>query len=659
MMLQLLIPLGLLGLLGIVVLVIIYIIKPNYLVKHVSSTYVWKLSLKYRKRRLPTSKIRNILLFLCQILILTTIALIFAKPAIVYDTNRDESEIIAIIDSSASMYTKNADGETRFSRALARVVEQTDELILGGGTASVILSDETPDFLGRQITLRNRSELTEALEALSGDENACSYGTADVEATMKLCEDILAINPAAKIYYYTDTSYSYVPSNVNIIPVSDKGEWNAAVLSAETEFVDGSYTVTAQVACYGRDMQLDVTVTVANANAGEDGKGDTITFTSVPINCNANSTKTVIFRYGSDNTNIDSGDYFYNELTDREIFTSYETVTVSVEGNDSFADDNAFYIYGGRREVIRVQYASADPNPFFTSALDVLRNAVSPQWDVRVDEVYQEDAVAKNFATSGYDFYIFEHVMPSQIPSDGAVLLSDPLTEVPNGTGLIHRGIYGLPQPTPLTLEEEHPVTRNVVAEDIEITRYTALDFGPDYQVLLSCGPVPVFLIRNEGAEKVAVMPFSVHYSNIVETPDWIILIYNLFEYFFPATVSSNVFEVNEEVVLQARGPEIEVRAHGDAETYTEFPVSLRFSVPGTVVLEQTSYFPEKELPSVSLFVKVPQLESNIWRQEDALPDLYLEANAGNSYDDLLIYLAAALVLLLFVEWWLQSRENR
>lgn len=658
-MMQLLIPLGLLGLLSIIMLIIIYIIKPNYLVRHVSSTYVWKLSLKYRRKKLPTSTIRNILLFLCQLLILTAIALILSKPALVYDTNRDESEVIAIIDSSASMYTKNNDGETRFSRALDRVVEQTDKLISGGGTASVILSDETPDFLGRQITLRNRSELTEALDSLRADENACSYGTANVEATMKLCEDILATNPAAKIYYYTDTAYSYVPSNVNIVSVADTDEWNAAVLGAETEFVDGSYVVTAQVACYGRDMLLDVSVTVTNANAGEDGAGETITFTSAPINCNANSTKTVIFRFGSENTNIDSGDYFYNELTDREVFTSYETVTVSVEVNDSFADDNAFYIYDGRREVIRVQYASSDPNPFFTSALDVLRNAVSPHWDVRVDEVYKEDAAIKNFATSGYDFYIFEHVMPDQVPSDGAVLLSDPLTEVPDGTGLIHRGVYGLSQPMPLSLEEAHPVTRNVIAEDIEITRFTALDFGPDYQVLLSCGSVPVFLIRNEGAEKVAVMPFSVHFSNIVETPDWIILIYNLFDYFFPATVSSNVLEVNGEVVLQARGPEIKVRAHGDTETYTEFPASLHFAVPGTVVLDQTSYFPDKDLPSIRLFVKVPQFESNVWRQEDALPDLYLEEEAENSYDDLLIYLAAALVALLFIEWWLQSRENR
>ena len=76
----LLTPLGLLGLLGIVALIIIYIIRPNYQQKFVSTTFVWKLSLKYRKRKIPISKLRNILIIICQILILTGCAFILAQP---------------------------------------------------------------------------------------------------------------------------------------------------------------------------------------------------------------------------------------------------------------------------------------------------------------------------------------------------------------------------------------------------------------------------------------------------------------------------------------------------------------------------------------------------------------------------------------------------
>lgn len=50
---NLLVPIGLLGLIGLLVLLIIYILKPNYQQKFVSSTYIWKLSLKYRKKKFP------------------------------------------------------------------------------------------------------------------------------------------------------------------------------------------------------------------------------------------------------------------------------------------------------------------------------------------------------------------------------------------------------------------------------------------------------------------------------------------------------------------------------------------------------------------------------------------------------------------------------
>ena len=59
----LLIPLGLLGLLAIAALILIYIIKPNYQQKFISSTYVWKLSLKLKRKKLPLNRLRNILKF--------------------------------------------------------------------------------------------------------------------------------------------------------------------------------------------------------------------------------------------------------------------------------------------------------------------------------------------------------------------------------------------------------------------------------------------------------------------------------------------------------------------------------------------------------------------------------------------------------------------
>ena len=110
-----LLPLGFLGLLAIGALILIYIIKPNYQQKFVSSTYVWKLSLKYRKKSIPINRFRNILIFLCQLLILIACALLLARPVIAAEKPDDRPESIAIIDASASMRVANND-ITRFER---------------------------------------------------------------------------------------------------------------------------------------------------------------------------------------------------------------------------------------------------------------------------------------------------------------------------------------------------------------------------------------------------------------------------------------------------------------------------------------------------------------------------------------------------------------
>ena len=45
-------PLGFLGFLGLVALIVIYVIKPNYQHKIISSTFIWKLSLKFKKKKI-------------------------------------------------------------------------------------------------------------------------------------------------------------------------------------------------------------------------------------------------------------------------------------------------------------------------------------------------------------------------------------------------------------------------------------------------------------------------------------------------------------------------------------------------------------------------------------------------------------------------------
>ena len=67
-------PLGLLALIGIPIVIIIYILRNKYNEQTVSSTYIWKLSDKFLKRRNPLSGLTGLISLILQILTIAAIA---------------------------------------------------------------------------------------------------------------------------------------------------------------------------------------------------------------------------------------------------------------------------------------------------------------------------------------------------------------------------------------------------------------------------------------------------------------------------------------------------------------------------------------------------------------------------------------------------------
>ncbi len=665
MSLELLVPLGLLALLTIPILILIHILKPNYQVKHISSTHIWKLSLQYRRKRIPINRLRNILIFICQLLILTAVALIVSRPAILYDRNTDRSDVIAILDSSASMYAETG-GETRFHRAVEDVMSLSDSILSEGGAMTVILADEDPEYLATRTELKNRSVLMDTLGEYLDGSIACSYGSADIEGAIKLCEEILAENPAAKIYLYTDTTYGYVPKSVEVVPVMGSEEWNAAILNAEATLEDGYYTLTVEVACYGQGgmaLSMDVNVQVNGANANLSSEGRTLTF-SRSVDCKDGETQTIIFRKGGGE---DMEGFVYSDLQETDsAFTSYQSISITIDERDNFRDDNSYQIYGGRKPIVNILYSSTNPNPFFTSALDVLRNDFAEWWDMRITEIERKGGLLKDpFVTNGYDFYIYEHEVPDPLPSDGVVFLADP-DKAPAGAGFTIVGNQRYQSSMYLSAEEEHPIVSHVVADYISVTRYTMLTYDSSYHVLMSCDTNPLLLVRNEGNAKIVLMSFSVHYSNIVQLPEWYVMLFNTMNYFIPGTVRGNSFEVGEQVTVSPRGPSLKVFDAGRnrlgtyerGEDDVTFTVPLSFAAPGVYDLQQDSYF-DGAVTDLNIFVKIPAAESNIWRVEDALAEPVIEQKPDNSIQELLLWVAVALVALLFIEWLLQALDNR
>ena len=294
---RLLLPLGLLGLAGIVALIIIYIIKPNFQQKLISSTYIWKLSLKFKKRKIPLSKLRNILLIACQVLIILSMTLILSRMVFILQEKSDQPEAVLIIDSSASM---NAGTETsnRYQRAVNAAIEQAEAVFDKGGVVSVILAENQNIFLAERAGADSKDEIVGAMKALLEDGTKCSYTKADTASAIALTDRILSINPSAKIYLYTDNTFARLSDNINLVNVAERDEWNAAILNATAEFEEGYYTFSIELACYGRDLDLGVTMEIFGPNAENSSDNSSLPFSLTErVHCTADQTQTLVFKY--------------------------------------------------------------------------------------------------------------------------------------------------------------------------------------------------------------------------------------------------------------------------------------------------------------------------------------------------------------------------
>ena len=671
-------PLGLLGLLGVVALIIIYIIKPNYQTKRISSTYIWKLSLKYRKKRIPLSKLRNILLIICQVLILLSLTAILTRPNKVLKEKTDEPEIIAVLDSSASMYAAT-DQVTRFERAISKIKADSEEIFNKNGYISLMVADTDPHFLIERVKADKKDDLYAALDDLLASETPCSYGVANIEKAFDRCEDIIKDNPDVKINLYTDTGYTYKPDSVNLINVSDVNEWNAGILNAYAEKEENYFVFYVEVACYGQDTEITINLEVQDANAMDSTSfGDTFIYEKV-VQCSRNMTKTVVFKYFASEDDIPSFDsdtleYYYID-TNEKVY-SYQSVHLSLNVEDSFAQDNTFDIYGGQKELIKVQYASDDPSPFYTGILLTWKSAYQDRWDIQIDEVRTSVDEPK---VEGYDFYIFEHFdpkdpshkqctgqcIPQSLPKDGIVMLVNPMLP-PRDAGInwdrlvYEPGVDGTG--VEMFIEEdykEHSLMTNVKqTEKMKISKYVHVaNYDSDWQVLMSVNNDPLYMIKNTEDSKMAVFNFGLNYSTLSMLKEFPFMMLNMLDYFFTPTVEKNSFEVYDKITLNARGNEITVRGGLNMEkTFYTLPAEFSTNLPGTYTLEQTT-FTGKQLVD-KIYIKIPASESNIWKVEDAMPEPYKVENLNDFYRDLILYIAAAWVTLMFIEWILKGREE-
>ena len=646
-------PLGFLGLIGLIVLLIIYLIKPNYQNKHISSTFVWKLSLKYRKKKLPISKLRDILLIICQMLIITSCAFILAQPYIDGDSINASKEKVIIIDGSGSMRAQIED-ETRFERAVNDAKKYAGEALRAGGKVSVILASDEATFVVRRQDSEQYDQIMTDISLLTDKTDfRCSWKAGDIDGAMTLSEGILEENPEAEVVLYTGKEY-IDDGKVTVKDVTDPSEWNVAILDVRVTSGGTFDRYEVDIGSYARGQNVRVFLDIHGGTVNEIGpngaqNGDVVTVYQ-DVMLDKNSSQTITFGENELDT------YFGLQIL------NYEYVYCYVLESDSLNEDNSFYNYGGVTQPLKIQYYSTRMNNFVSGMILSLRQQLKNDWAIEYEEIRdnEKDIAAgkgKKPAMEGYDIYIFEHHMPDTIPTDGLVILINP-RQLPNDVEVVLGSEVRYRGEKALNSEGiQSPLLTNVNAENITITQYRQFNaYDGAYTPVLSVDDNPIVLAKNAPDQKVMIFNFSLHYSNFALTPEFPLMMKNAIDYYLPTTFEQDVYDIYDEVELNSRGQRLTVSGPESVDVFEEFPAKKTVDTPGLYTVTQTLSSGMQIVEN--FYVTIPDEQSNIDAIEDRLVNPYFPPVEEKVDLDLVFYFALALVLLAFAEWWLKSREQ-
>jgi Ca-activated chloride channel homolog len=617
-------PWGLLGLLGILALIIIYILKPKFQDRSVSSSFIWKLSLKYKKKKMPFEWLKSSLLLILQILILLTMTAILTQPR--YTLGSQSGEKIVILDTSASMLAE-INGVTRLERAIneiealaLRTVSNQDKfsIILAGENASLIVNrSESIQFIRNKL-----SEVT------------TTYSTSNIDEAIILTENILKANNIAEIIYYTSDDYND-PGKVTIRNMSGS-ETNVAILSFKGELDQANnYIFVTEVVSYGASLN----------NVVLELRIDGVYKTSTIIDrLEEGITSTYVWRLNDVN---------------KDTYT-YATVSV-LDIVDSFMFDNSLEFYAESQN-FRIQIVDNNNLLAIDSTKEFVGRALQ---SLNRNYSIRQVSGLENASSEGFDLYIYSENVPETLPIDGAVWIFDPNT-LPSSIGRVFNdaNVSSVNPISNTNSPRYQDLMRLVSPNRITISRYKRLIVNSNFDVLLTHQDNPILSVSTNDGVKTTIFSFGMSHTNLpllfIDLP---MLVRNLSDYSLIKTVESQVLDSGQTIQIQPHPASIslEIEYEGVVSSYGNEVFDFELNQIGRYRIRQV--LNTGRIEEMSFYVRIPRQESNFDYQGDViLAQVNPVAPGGdevvNDLFNLLPYLAAILLVFVAIEWGLQYREQ-
>jgi hypothetical protein len=596
----------------------LYLLKRTYEKQTVPSVLLWQKLLREMEANRPWQKLRRNLLLLLQLLLAALLAVALARPALTDIEGVSADHTIAVLDISPSMsaLTDASSSQTALERAKQQISDLLDRLapnqrltlISMGREARVLASGRDP------------AELRRAL-----DGAAQEYGAADYESALSLAAALSAQEPDSDVRIYSDGNWSLDPKlyprfgrTPQLFTPQPSGK-NAGIRHAAAVDAGGRAALVATVENWSdEETRVDVQVQAAD--------GTVLQADTAPLQAKEQTALS------------------WSDLPVSDFYR------VQITSPDALAADNERVVLPERTSSAKAWLVTegSQGNLFLEKALS-LGNRLAVERGTDADAPPADAAL-----------YVYDGVLPKAWPT-GSVLIVNP----PAGSALLPTG-ESAPAGKLHALKPDAALLQNVDLANLHLQTARPIQGVPWLQPLVNSGDTPILLTGEQGGRRCAVLPFDLHQSDLPLLPAFPILVKHLQEYLLPTAGNTlGQAEVGTRVALLPP-----IRETG--WTYTDpagksHEISPKDIEQGFYPTEPGLYqFQSKEGDARQLLsAAIPPGESVIAPTHVSLPSggaseaaQAASGAAANSSGGLEIwrYLAAAILLLLFVEWGVYKR---
>lgn len=383
-------PLALLSLAPVIIL--LYILKQEAKQHLFSSTMLWQEVYRNIEATKPWEKLKKNLLMILQILTVLLFVIALMDPWL-KSMGSGKSQVILVLDNSASMGAFYHEEETRLEAAKEAACSYVDSLPMG--TVMHVISGNQQAVL----ILSSSTDKTEAKKRIRGIEQTCLAG--DLSVSLGLVQSCASQSEDARVVFFTDTAF-------------DQGDMSASV---ESFYSDNMNLSVDSVSYAEKEGRLLVLVQVTNYSDqarmreinlyGEDAKGKETLLDIASVQIPAGENQPVYFELDPEGAAMDM-----------------QVLRAEINEKDALAGDNSAWCVlddAKSSRVLLLTKSNLFVEKAFTnlSGVDLYRTSDKSL----AEAALESDSIDTDAGSDeGYDLYIFDGIVPESLPASGSLL---------------------------------------------------------------------------------------------------------------------------------------------------------------------------------------------------------------------------------------------